>query len=134
MKCRDCGQDILQAHPQICPYCKSKNLISEEDAPKEIQEAERLAKTGRYEDAALKYEQLDLWDKAKECRRLNKKKHAGSVDLPTGKVKSVSMVCPHCGSVQPVDAKLIEETCSHCGTAYLVPSKVRDLIAFDEKS
>ena len=59
MKCGNCGQDILQVHPEICPYCKSKNLISDEDASKEIQEIERLQKAGRYEDAALKYEKLD---------------------------------------------------------------------------
>ena len=133
MKCRDCGQEILQAKPQICPYCRSKNLISEEDASKDIQEAERLAKTGRYEDAALKYEKLDLWDKAKECRRLNKKKGGGSADLPIGKVGAVSMVCPHCGTSQPLNLKLNQETCSRCGTIYMIPSQVLELISVDEE-
>jgi DNA-directed RNA polymerase subunit RPC12/RpoP len=134
MKCKDCGQDILQAHPQMCPYCRSKNLISEEDAPREIHEAEQLAKAGRYEDAALKFEKLDLWDKAKECRILAKRKHARSADLPTGKVGSVSIVCPHCGASKAVNPKLDEEMCSRCGTTYMIPSKVRDLVAFEEKS
>jgi ribosomal protein S27AE len=134
MKCKDCGQDILQAHPQICPYCKSKNLIADEDASKEIHEIEQLAKAGRYEDAALRYEKLDLWDKAKECRMLAKKKKSGSLSLETGKVGTINVVCPHCGASKPVTAQADKETCSRCGTTYLIPSRVSELIAFDEKS
>lgn len=128
MKCADCGQDILQAHPEMCPYCKSKNLISEEDNSKEIQSAEQLAKAGRYEDAALKYERLDLWDKAKSCRAVAKKKHAVPSDLQEGKVETVTLACPHCGNSQPVSSKSAEETCSHCGTTYLVPEKIKGLL------
>jgi DNA-directed RNA polymerase subunit RPC12/RpoP len=128
MKCGDCGQDILQTHPEMCPYCKSKNLVSEEDSSKEIREAERLAKSGRFEEAALRYEKLDLWNEAKNCRTLSKKRHAALVNLEEGKVGAVSMICPHCGSSQPVDAKSSQETCSHCGTIYLVPERVIELL------
>ena len=133
MKCGNCGQDILQTHPEICPYCKSKNLISEEDASKEIHEIEQLQKAGRYEEAALGYEKLDLWDKAKECRKLSKKNRVGSANLQTGKIGAVTVLCPHCGSSQPSDLKSTVETCDHCGTTYLIPSKVLELRQFDEK-
>ena len=129
MKCGDCGQDILQAHPEMCPYCRSKNLISEEDASKEIHEAERLAKAGRYEDAALRYEKLDLWKEAKDCRMLAKKKRVAPGDFQVGKVGNVNMLCPHCGTSQSVDSKSNEEICSHCGTTYLIPQKVLELLS-----
>jgi DNA-directed RNA polymerase subunit RPC12/RpoP/ribosomal protein S27E len=128
MKCGDCGQDILQAHPEMCPYCKSKHLISDEEAPKQIHEAEQLAKAGRYEDAALSYERLDLWNKAKECRAVAKKKHSSPIDLQVGKVETISLLCPHCGSSQPANSKSAQETCNRCGTIYLIPEKIMDLI------
>jgi ribosomal protein S27E/DNA-directed RNA polymerase subunit RPC12/RpoP len=128
MKCADCGQDILQAHPEMCPYCKSKNLISEEDNSKEIQNAEQLAKAGRYEDAALKYEKLDMWDKAKSCRAVARKKHTGSSDLQEGKIETVTLTCPHCGNSQPISSKSTEEICTQCGTTYLIPEKIKDLL------
>jgi hypothetical protein len=118
----------------MCPYCRSKNLISEEDSSKEIHEAEQLAMTGRYEEAALKYEKVDLWDKAKECRRVSKKKHDDSADLPFGKVGEVSMICPHCGASKPVNPRMHEETCSRCGTTYAIPDRIREVLDFEEKS
>ena len=134
MKCGDCGQDILQAHPEMCPYCRSKNLISEEDASKEIHEAERLAKAGRYEDAALRYETLDLWKEAKNCRLLAKKKRSDTGNLKAGKIGEINLSCPHCGSSQPVDSKSAEATCSRCGTTYLIPEKVIELLQFEKIS
>ncbi len=132
MKCGDCGQDILQAHPEMCPYCRSKNLVSEEDESKEIHEAERLAKAGRYEDAALRYEKLDLWNQAKSCRLLAKKKHAASGTLQVGRVGTVNILCPHCDSSQSIDSKSKEETCTRCGTTYLVPEKVIEMLQFED--
>jgi ribosomal protein S27E len=134
MKCGDCGQEILQANPELCPYCCSRNLISEEGASKEIQEIEHLVKHGQYEVAALKYEKLDLWDEAKGCRMQAKKNRASLVDLETGKVGTINLVCPHCNVEQTVQSKSGEEICSHCGTTYTVPNKVRELISFREKN
>jgi hypothetical protein len=118
----------------MCPYCRSKNLVSEENASKEIHEVEQLAKNGRFEDAALRYEKLDLWDKAKECRKLAKKNRKGSAELKTGKVGTINIMCPHCNASQPVTAKSNEETCSHCGTTYLIPDQIRELLSFEKKS
>ena len=131
MKCSDCGQDILQSHPEMCPYCRSKNLITEEDNSSEIEKAEQLLKDRKYEEAALTYEKLDLWGQAKECRRTASKKHAGVQKLETAKVGAVSMICPHCGEVsEPINVDSKVEICSHCGTSYLVPNSVLALLNF----
>jgi hypothetical protein len=121
MKCIDCGQDILQAHPNMCPYCRSKNLVSDEDA---VKVAEGLTKAERYEEAALSYEKLDLWTEAKECRLLANKKHRISADLATAKVSSVDLICPHCRVSQAAEPKLSEQTCKRCGTVYKIPEFV----------
>ncbi len=127
MKCGDCGQDILQVHPEMCPYCRSKNLIDEENLTQQIEDTEALAKAGRYEEAALRFEKLDLWDKAKFCRMQAKKKHADLPQLEEAKVESVSLMCPHCGAVQAVASKSDEEMCNRCGTTYQVPKSVLEL-------
>jgi DNA-directed RNA polymerase subunit RPC12/RpoP len=133
MKCGDCGQEILQANPKMCPYCCSRNLIRDDEASKETQEIERLVKAGQYEAAALKYEELDLWDEAKDCRMQAKKKRSGTVDLVTAKVGTITLVCPHCNASQPLQSASGQEICSRCGTTYIVPNKVRELISFEEK-
>lgn len=128
MKCGDCGQDILQVHPEICPYCKSKNLVSEEDASKEIKTIEHLVKAGQYDDAARKYDKLEMWDKAKECRRLAKKNRSGTAILEKGKVGAISVICPNCGESQSANSKTKELTCDRCGTSFLIPEKVLELL------
>ncbi len=125
MKCGDCGQDILQAHPEMCPYCRSKNLLSEEDADKKITEAEKLTKAGRFEEAALALEQVDRWKEAKECRlRAKKKSHS---ELPAGKLGTITLLCPHCGHSQEADLKIGEQLCTRCGTRYVVPPELPGL-------
>jgi len=87
MKCADCREEILQKDPQKCPYCGSRKFVSKEDeVPGILAEIKELEKAGQYEEAALKYEELEMWDKAKEIR-----------DLNVGKVGSVNITCPHCG-------------------------------------
>jgi len=63
MRCASCHQEILQNNPQICPYCGSTEIVSN-DIPCQLEEIEKLERAGRYEDAALKYEELEMWDKA----------------------------------------------------------------------
>ncbi len=90
MKCVDCNYDILAKDVKMCPNCFSKNLFSDEeiaeiekeqiqkelDNKKEkmrknlenkkdelIRETERLELAGRYEEAALLYEQVGMWKK-----------------------------------------------------------------------
>jgi DNA-directed RNA polymerase subunit RPC12/RpoP len=118
MKCADCGEDILQKDPQKCPYCGSVNLLSEKETLDQLTaEIETLKKAGKYEEAALKYEELEMWDKAKEIRELN-----------MGKVRAVSMECPHCGAAQPLSSKSNEIKCNHCGKNYGISKKVLELL------
>jgi DNA-directed RNA polymerase subunit RPC12/RpoP len=118
MKCADCGEEILQKNPQKCPYCGSTNLLSMKDVvPTVISEIEKLKKAGKYEEAAVKYEEIELWDKAEECRKLN-----------MGKVSKISMKCPHCGESQSLSSKTNSVTCKHCGRNYGIPKKVLELL------
>jgi len=118
MKCADCREEILQKDPQRCPYCGSTNLISKEDDVQNIlAEIEKLKKAGKYEAAALKYEELEMLDKAREIRNIN-----------MGKVRSINMECPYCGASQPLSSKSNEVKCKHCGKNYVIPKKVLDLL------
>jgi Zn finger protein HypA/HybF involved in hydrogenase expression len=118
MKCADCGEEILQKDPKRCPYCKSTNLLTKEEyTPIMLAEIEELEKAGKYEEAALKYEDVEMWDKATELRELN-----------MGKVSTINMECPHCGVSQPLSSKSNEVTCKHCGKNYIIPKRVLELL------
>jgi ribosomal protein S27E len=118
MKCLDCREEILQKDPQKCPYCGSLNLISKkDDVSNVIMEIEKLKRAGKYEDAALRYEELEMWDKAEETRNIN-----------IGKVRAVNIECPHCGEIQPFSSKETEVTCKRCGRKYRVPKKVLEIL------
>jgi DNA-directed RNA polymerase subunit RPC12/RpoP len=118
MKCADCQEEILQKDPQKCPYCGSTNLISkEDDMQNTLAEIEKLKKAGKYEETALKYEELEMWDKAREIRSIN-----------MGKVSIINMECPHCGASQPLSSKNNEVRCKHCGKRYIIPKKVLELL------
>jgi len=117
MKCANCREEILQKNPEKCPYCGSTKLISPKDeTPRILAEIEKLKKAGEYEEAALKYEELEMGDKAREIRELN-----------MGKVKTINMECPHCGAAQPLLAKSSEVACESCGRNYIIPQKVLEL-------
>jgi DNA-directed RNA polymerase subunit RPC12/RpoP len=129
MKCADCREEILQKDPQKCPYCGSSNLISSKDVvSNSIVEIEKLEKAGRYEAAALRYENLEMLDKAKECRRRAKTSYAIAAKIKTGKVSTISIDCPYCGASQPLSSKNNEVTCKHCGKKYLTPKKALRLL------
>jgi transposase-like protein len=118
MKCAVCKEEIMQKDPQKCPYCGSTQFISEKDeVPSILAEIKELKKTGKYEEAALKYEELEMWDKAKEIRELN-----------MGKIGTINMECPHCGASQAITSKSNEVKCQCCGKNYFIPKKVLDLL------
>ena len=118
MKCANCREEILQKNPQKCPYCGSTNLLSMKDGvPAVISEIEKMKKAGKFEEAAAKYEELEMWDKAEECRKHN-----------IGKVAAISMKCPHCGTSQPLSSKKNSIKCKRCGKNYIVPKKVLELL------
>ena len=129
MKCANCGEEILQKNPWKCPYCGSANLISSKDVVStSIAEIEKLEKAGRYEAAALRYEKLEMLDKAKECRRIAETSHAFSAKIKTGKVSKISIECPYCSASQQLSSKNNKVKCKHCGKKYLVPKKVLRLL------
>jgi transposase-like protein len=118
IRCGNCREEILQKDPNKCPYCGSTNLVSIEDVvPEVLAEIEKLKKAGKYEDAALKYEELGMWDKAEEIRNIN-----------MGKVSTINMECPHCGSSQPLSSKNNMVKCKQCGKNYAIPKKVLELL------
>jgi DNA-directed RNA polymerase subunit RPC12/RpoP len=120
MKCDDCKEEIMQKNPQKCPYCGSTRFVSEKDVvPSILAEIKELKKAGKYEEAGLKYEELEMWDKAKEIRKLN-----------MGKVTTINMECPHCGTSQPLSSKNKNNqvTCLHCGKNYIIPKEVLDIL------
>jgi transposase-like protein len=117
-RCGNCQEEILQKNPEKCPYCGSTNLVSTEDViPEVITEIEELKRAGKYEDAALKYEEIEMWDKAEEIRKSN-----------VGKVSAVTMECPHCGASQVFSSKSNNVKCKNCGKNYSIPKKVIDLL------
>ena len=118
MKCADCREEIMQKDPQKCPYCGSTTFVSTKDeVPSILAEIKDLKKAGKYEEAALKYEELEMWNKAKEIR-----------ELTMGKIGTISMECPHCGVSQPLSSKSNEVTCKQCGKNYIIPRKVLELL------
>jgi uncharacterized Zn-finger protein len=120
--CADCGQDILVENAEICPYCHGTNLVIDTRA------IERLKRAGKYEEAAKLYEEMDMWEEAAECRRIDKTSYVVSANLKIGKVGTITMNCPYCIASQPLYSKSNEVTCSSCKKTYVIPKKVLDLL------
>ena len=118
MKCADCREEIMQKNPQKCPYCGSTRFVSKQDElPSILAEIKELKKAGKYEEAALKCEELEMWDKAKEIRKQN-----------MGKVSTINVECPRCGASQAIATKSYEVICQSCGKNYIIPKNVLDLL------
>jgi DNA-directed RNA polymerase subunit RPC12/RpoP len=137
MKCNDCGEEILQTNPTKCPYCGSRNLVAdstitskEKKMTKEytLEQIEKLVKSGRFEEAARLYEKLEMYEKAGECRRMEKTHYVVNTNLNIGKIGTISLECPHCGASHPINSKASEIVCEYCKKTYVVPKKVLDLL------
>ena len=83
---------------------------------------------GRYEAAALGYEELEMSDEAEECRKMAKTNRVISDKVKIGKVSIISIECPYCSASQPLSSKNNKATCKHCGKKYLIPKKVLRLL------
>jgi ribosomal protein S27E len=115
-RCGNCREEILQKNPEKCPYCGSTNLVSTEEViPEVLAEIEELKRAGKYEDTALKYEEIGMWNKAEEIRKSN-----------VGKVRAITIECPHCGASQVFSSKSNNVKCKNCGKNYAIPKKVTD--------
>jgi DNA-directed RNA polymerase subunit RPC12/RpoP len=121
MKCAKCGYDFIQRNPEMCPSCGGKDIVSEE------QLIERYLKSERYEDAALLYEELEMLDKAEECRKKANPNYVPPKS-PMGKIDSINMECPHCKKVQPLTSKKNEAICTYCNKKYAIPKKAFELL------
>jgi len=129
LRCPNCHKEIFQADPKICPYCGNKILISKEDSFKlEIGETEKLDEAGRYEEAAERYEELEMWDKARECRKKANANNPASGKAEYGTVRAINMQCPYCGAVQSIALKSDEVVCEQCGRIYAIPKNVIELL------
>ncbi|MCW3997587.1 MAG: hypothetical protein NWF10_03350 [Candidatus Bathyarchaeota archaeon] len=132
MKCADCKEEILSTNIELCPYCHSKKLVPSEEIkehiPTKIEEAANLVKAGRYEEAAILYEELEMWKKACKCRKLDRQSYIAPRNLNVGKVASIIMTCPYCNASQSVVSKSKKVVCSSCKKKYVIPRKVLDLI------
>jgi hypothetical protein len=91
------------------------------------QDIEKFVKAGRYEDAALLYEQLNESDKARDIRKMAPKSYLIAADVHLDE-EGISIKCPHCASMTRVESKTNEATCRHCGKKYFIPKKILDLI------
>ena len=73
MKCADCNEELLASNVSLCPYCKSKNLVSivtkEVHIPTKMANIVKLEKAERYAEAAREYELLGMQRKARNCKR-----------------------------------------------------------------
>ena len=127
--CFDCGEELLQRNPDKCPYCGSQKIGTKKEYIQNVTpEIERLKKAGKYEDAALKYEALEMWDEAEAARRKVKTSDVISANVNFGKVATISMECPRCGKSQPLSSKENNVKCKRCGKNYAIPKKVLDLL------
>ncbi len=111
---------VLNSKPTVVSNEQVSNLSREE--------AKNLERAGRYEDAAMKYEELKMWDKAGDCRRMLKTNYVVSANVNISKAGTISIECPHCGASQPIATKSNEVTCKFCGKNYVIPKKVLDLL------
>ena len=119
----------LKAEQQLAAEREQQHLKEEEERRRLAvkQNAENLMKAGRYEEAAKLFDQLQMWDEAGECRRLDRTSYVVAADVHVGK-DGISVNCPHCGSSERLESKVSEVTCRHCARKYFLPKKILDMI------
>ena len=111
---------------------KNKRLLAEKEAEKQLQckikleQVKRLEVSGRYEDAAKIYDEIEMYEKAGDCRRMAKTSYQISTNFSLGKNGVISCSCPRCGSSQALESKSNLVICKHCGTNYIIPKKILD--------
>jgi len=129
LRCPNCHKELFQDNPKICPYCGNKILISKEESFKlELEKTEKLEEAGRYGEAAERYEELEMWDKVRECRSKANANSPASDKAEYGTVRAINMQCPYCGAVQSIALKSDEVMCEQCGRDYAIPKNVLELL------
>ncbi len=100
----------------------------EKDRQLKLELIKNLETAGRYEEAATAYDELEMFEKAGECRRLSKTSYQISTNFSLGRDGSISCACPNCGSPQDIAAKSNIAKCDHCGKSYLIPKKILEMM------
>lgn len=73
-KCADCNEELLADKIELCPYCKSRNLVpivtKEVNMSAKMAKIAKLEKAKQYGKAAKEYELLGMQRKARNSKRL----------------------------------------------------------------
>jgi Zn finger protein HypA/HybF involved in hydrogenase expression len=129
MRCLNCKEEILASTCAVCPYCGSHRVASKEQYILTVLEGiQKMESAGRFEDAALAYEELEMWDKAGESRRRAKTNYTVTASVSIGKVATINLECPHCNASQPISSKSNQVTCQYCGKNYVIPKRILELL------
>jgi ribosomal protein S27E len=83
---------------------------------------------GRYEDAAKLCDELEMWEKAAENRRMVRTSYQISTNFNLGKDGTFSVKCPNYSAAHIVDSKTNLVTCKYCGNNYITPKEVLDMM------
>jgi ribosomal protein S27E len=109
-----------------------RELQMERERQKERERKMELIKkyeiAGRFEEAARLCDELEMWEKAGELRRMQKTSYLISTNFSMGKDGAISCTCPNCGSSQVVASKSNMVKCEHCGNNYIIPKKILDMM------
>ena len=111
---------------------KNKQILAEKQAEIErqrevkLEQVKRLEVSGRYEEAAKIYDEIELFEKAGECRQMSKTSYQISTNFSLGKNGVISCSCPSCGSSQVLESKSNLTICKYCGANYIIPKKILD--------
>jgi hypothetical protein len=110
-----------------------KNTINREqnrkiEREKQLELLKNYETAGKFEEAAKICDELEMWEKAGEFRRMAKTTYLISTNFSMGKDGAISVNCPNCGSAQALESKTNMVTCIHCGNNYIIPKKVLDML------
>ncbi len=97
MRCANDGWVFYTENPAACPRCGKRDFVPDNYF------IEVYLKSGKYEDAALEYEKIKLYDLASECRKMGRNKTFPLSTLTCGDCQKKILQpqpsnCPYCGS------------------------------------
>ncbi len=127
---KELKEERIKEAQRILGERRTREIEQELERDRELKLAlvENLETAGRYEEAAVVYDELEMYEKAGECRRLSKTSYQISTIFSMGKDGTLSVSCPNCGSPHIVDSKSNLVTCKHCGNNYIIPKKILDMM------
>lgn len=103
---------------------KERKIKKKKEKEEKIRMAKKLNIAGRYEESALLYEELEMWEEAGKVRKKEKVSvtkiiHINANDL-FNQIKreglAIPYKCPNCSGTLKIDGVRIIEKCPYCGT------------------